>query len=330
MAERQVHQQTTSPSTDDAVPNVHPSFSSIIDLASVPISPNADVLPLPQFVDPDENSPARDSRGESNFPVERDELSNPHISIPPRAFLQRPAPANGRVMRPSSSPNPSISPKLSSLIPYSLLTSFTHTEGNGYRPPTTNYLNAQERSDLVRKNRKLTQVFGETPSPLSGSEELPDSPVVTNCLLPMIPNKRAHSRGASSLSEAGHIYTDSQLMPYTHDDGPKSASPLSPMTFRSSYLLNEDGDEDESPSSYESPVAQTPRSPKMKAGVLSEDRPDQRMSVIEPADSFIDLTGADMRGIYLSSRHIFQRRSLTSPFNTRVHSLSVHSLLTIG
>jgi hypothetical protein len=36
------------------------------------------------------------------------------------------------------------------------------------RPPTTNYLRPRERAELVRKSRKLTQLFGETPSPLSG------------------------------------------------------------------------------------------------------------------------------------------------------------------
>ncbi|KAF8506845.1 hypothetical protein F5888DRAFT_1798075 [Russula emetica] len=35
------------------------------------------------------------------------------------------------------------------------------------RPPTTNYLHPQERADLIRKSRKLTQLFGETPSPQS-------------------------------------------------------------------------------------------------------------------------------------------------------------------
>lgn len=100
------------------------------------------------------------------------------------------------------------------------------------------------------------------------------------------------------MSDAGHIYTDSQLMPYTIDLKQKSASPLSPMTFRSSYLLNEDEDHEESPSPYESPAAQTPQSPKMKAGVLHEERHDQKMSVIEPSDSFIDLTDAEMRGIF--------------------------------
>ena len=35
------------------------------------------------------------------------------------------------------------------------------------RPPTTNYLHPQDRADLVRKSRKLTQLFGETPSPQS-------------------------------------------------------------------------------------------------------------------------------------------------------------------
>ena len=35
------------------------------------------------------------------------------------------------------------------------------------RPPTTNHLHPQDRADLVRKSRKLTQLFGETPSPQS-------------------------------------------------------------------------------------------------------------------------------------------------------------------
>ena len=35
------------------------------------------------------------------------------------------------------------------------------------RPPTTNYLLPQERAELVRKTRKLTQLLGEAPSPLA-------------------------------------------------------------------------------------------------------------------------------------------------------------------
>ncbi|KAI9462291.1 hypothetical protein BJY52DRAFT_1185048 [Lactarius psammicola] len=35
------------------------------------------------------------------------------------------------------------------------------------RPPTTNLLRPWQRADLVRKSRKLTQLLGETPSPLS-------------------------------------------------------------------------------------------------------------------------------------------------------------------
>jgi hypothetical protein len=41
------------------------------------------------------------------------------------------------------------------------------------RPPTTNYLHPQERAELVRKTRKLTQLFGETPSPQSVSPSSP-------------------------------------------------------------------------------------------------------------------------------------------------------------
>ncbi|KAI0308072.1 hypothetical protein B0F90DRAFT_1813405 [Multifurca ochricompacta] len=44
------------------------------------------------------------------------------------------------------------------------------------RPPTTNLLLPQERVDLVRKSRKLTQLLGETPSPLSVlSRRVPES-----------------------------------------------------------------------------------------------------------------------------------------------------------
>jgi hypothetical protein len=43
------------------------------------------------------------------------------------------------------------------------------------RPPTTNNLRPQDRADLVRKSRKLAQLFGETPSPQSVT--LPSPPV---------------------------------------------------------------------------------------------------------------------------------------------------------
>ena len=46
---------------------------------------------------------------------------------------------------------------------------FAFTDQVFDRPPTTNYLRPRERADLVRKNRKLTQLLGETPSPLSVS-----------------------------------------------------------------------------------------------------------------------------------------------------------------
>lgn len=42
---------------------------------------------------------------------------------------------------------------------------FTFTDQVFDRPPTTNLLRPWERADLVRKNRKLTQLLGETPSP---------------------------------------------------------------------------------------------------------------------------------------------------------------------
>lgn len=63
-------------------------------------------------------------------------------------------------------------------------------------PPTTNHLNSQERSNLIRKSRKLTQLFGQTPSPISGPGSLSDSQVPNSMLLPIASTRRVHSRNA--------------------------------------------------------------------------------------------------------------------------------------
>lgn len=62
-------------------------------------------------------------------------------------------------------------------------------------PSTTNILNPQERADLIRKSRKLTQLFGQTPSPISGPGSLSDSQVPNNMLLPVVLSRRLHIRG---------------------------------------------------------------------------------------------------------------------------------------
>lgn len=144
----------------------------------------------------------------------------------------------------SASSSPTGSPKLASLIPYSLLTTFTKDEFP-YRdnlPPTTNELNAQERAELIRKNRKLTQVLGQLPSAAVASVA-PESPSSPGCFPPMptLPSRKAHLRGASLVSDLGVLSTSLSIRDRTwrstlssrgSADSSKVNSPLSPMTFR--------------------------------------------------------------------------------------------------
>ncbi|KAA1471394.1 hypothetical protein DENSPDRAFT_113350 [Dentipellis sp. KUC8613] len=59
-------------------------------------------------------------------------------------------------------------------------------------PPTTNFLDPHERADLVRKTRKLAQVFGQTPSPLAVCPPGQLTVAVTG--------KQQHRRAAASVS----------------------------------------------------------------------------------------------------------------------------------
>lgn len=66
-------------------------------------------------------------------------------------------------------------------------------------PPTTNYLQADARADLVRKSRKLTQMFGQPP----GAGVMPHSTSPSSFLdMPSSPNRSRHFRGAVSVSES--------------------------------------------------------------------------------------------------------------------------------
>lgn len=76
-------------------------------------------------------------------------------------------------------------------------------------PPTTNFLNPQERADLVRKNRKLAQVFGHTPGAveaLAATQTPVDVGVPAGLLcssanlVPALGGKRKHQRAAVSMS----------------------------------------------------------------------------------------------------------------------------------
>ena len=149
----------------------------------------------------------------------------------------------------SKTPSPSSSPKVSGRVPYYLVTSFSSSDStrNESLPPTTNYLSPQERADLIRKTRKLTQVFGKTPSPLSSSEEQLDSPALTNCLLPVMPSRKAHARGALSVSDPMTVSSTARSLrdpPFPTINAERTTS-LSPIRFRRSSSSGQINDSDE-------------------------------------------------------------------------------------
>lgn len=165
----------------------------------------------------------------------------------------------------------------SNLIPHHLVSSFSHqdrTRGTSV-PPTTNYLNAQERADLIRKSRKLAQVFGQTPSPLTGLMDAGNAPVPKNSLLlPIIPPRKHHSRGAS---EQG-------IVTLTSD---RSGAPsLSPIRF-------EYDDWERSPSPFDSPEnIRTPTFSQRESSKPLVRSP----STLSTTESFIEMSEPDARG----------------------------------
>lgn len=77
-------------------------------------------------------------------------------------------------------------------------------ESQGAVLPTTNFLNADERADLVKKSRKLAQVFGTTPKASVISQkhgELQSDSMVPSSVLPVGLGKGRHVHGAVSVSE---------------------------------------------------------------------------------------------------------------------------------
>lgn len=287
---------------------------SSIDLTSG--LPGGSALSIPRFAGRDEISISeyspiefsnsdnnrRSSFASSSEPQEGPAPNEkPSLPLTPKPIFRRSRSAQPGSKSPKNSkpPSPTDSPKLSSLIPYNLLTSLRSSDGTPDErlPPTSNLLNAQERAELLRKTRKLTQMLGEIPSPISGPEDHPDSPINYNCLMPMMPTRKMHTRGVLSISDAMQVSNlvkglREQRRTPDHEDGHRAYSPLSPITFRDSDLLLDD--DVDSPSPYDSPTAQTPRSP-----ILNDaDRMRQIRTVIRATDSFIEFADTTGHGEY--------------------------------
>ncbi|RDB29428.1 hypothetical protein Hypma_015999 [Hypsizygus marmoreus] len=101
-------------------------------------------------------------------------------------------------------------------------------------PPTTNFLDLDERSDLIRKNRKLARVFGQLPGPDAFSQQEAarfNKPPV----LPGLSVGR-HQRGAMSMSNnldiaAVTLPSPQSVWPPAGPSGRRHSAPLSPDDF---------------------------------------------------------------------------------------------------
>lgn len=142
------------------------------------------------------------------------------LTHPPDKIQRKTSPMHGHARQPS--PNPA-------------------EENQGPVPPTTNFLSADKRSDLVKKSRKLAQVFGTTPGAADISQKhdklQPDFKA-----LPSIPQgKGRHVHGTVSVSgvfktntrarESKSSWTLPEDTQYMTASGRRHSEPLSPDEF---------------------------------------------------------------------------------------------------
>ncbi|TFK56520.1 hypothetical protein OE88DRAFT_1730008 [Heliocybe sulcata] len=96
-------------------------------------------------------------------------------------------------------------------------------------PPTTNHLNSHERAELIRKTRKLTQMFGKPPA---ASAVYPESPILGLAPQLLSQARRGHHRGAASMVDNGPLPRGTWPPPegtqYLSPTGRRFSTPLSP------------------------------------------------------------------------------------------------------
>jgi len=163
-------------------------------------------------------------------------------------------------------------------------------------PPTTNFLNASERADLVRKSRKLAQVFGQTPGAAALSQQESGRPGQLT-----VPSgqtgKNRHKRGAVSMSNDIPTSVMHQTEPswppteatlYLSANGRRHSSPLNPeeFSFLGDAMTTEEGMSSESRIDLDVETGS-------QEGVLSSDRSGHHASDRNrpgSPTSFIDLS----------------------------------------
>ncbi|KAI0323090.1 hypothetical protein OF83DRAFT_1167107 [Amylostereum chailletii] len=178
----------------------------------------------------------QDMRVDTYSPSSRN-ARKPPLPSSPKPHFKRPSSAN-----PSSTSLPRSSPSSSSPQgPYLRAELQTSTKSRsaspvGHIPPTTNYLSAQERADLVRKSRKLTQLLGQTPPPLASmARQCESQPGSKRTALNVPVGYGKHHRGAFSVAEGigsptrGWSSHQSPVSPTSPGDTRRYSAPPSPL-----------------------------------------------------------------------------------------------------
>ncbi|KAK0246480.1 hypothetical protein EDD85DRAFT_944868 [Armillaria nabsnona] len=141
------------------------------------------------------------------------------------------------------------------------------------RPPTTNYLKADERADLIRKSRKLAQVFGQTP----GAGVMPQQDSWVSFLdLPL----GRHLRGTASVSTTPPTWPPPEGTQYLTAYGRRHSTPLTPERSSCEYMIQVGSQEGE-PSTDDQPKGEDTKS---FIDLSEEELPDDISAIISNSD----------------------------------------------
>jgi hypothetical protein len=145
--------------------------------------------------------------------LERIKLPKPPIPTSPKPQFNRTT--SGQLSHRKISPSPSVR---------HMSTGLSETDS---LPPTTNFLQADERADLIKKTRKLQQMFGQTP----GADALASQDTRNHLASSTRPG---HQRGAFSMQvdpSTSPTWPPFDGTQYLTASGRRHSSPLSPSDF---------------------------------------------------------------------------------------------------
>ncbi|KAL4251533.1 hypothetical protein ABKN59_005088 [Abortiporus biennis] len=166
----------------------------------------------------------------SNSASRADTHSASSISKPPIPASPKPNFRRSKSVQPPSQRSSLEAPRDSQVIPAD------SKKPSRDVPPTTNFLDPHERADRVRKARKLTQMFGQTPGPMlisqNAYESNPPSSYLSATTVSSV-RRSKHHKNAVSIAEE-HPYASAVPESRSRNSSLSSrrhSSPLSPEVF---------------------------------------------------------------------------------------------------